>query len=281
MMARPVRTALAMLVAAAYVLALASIVGADVPIAVVLAVLLALLTVVHLGVFFLNLGVFVDVTSRGPVGRSAVALTFDDGPHPVHTRRVLELLAGRGHKATFFVVGEKAEAHPDVILEIVAQGHELALHGHSHDRFLNLREETRIIDDLRANQAAIERAASVRTRLFRPPVGFTSPRTRVAVRALDLFVVGWTARAYDGAGRPSAAQVVDRIERDLFDGSIILLHDAAERGDAEPASVRALPTILERLDARGLGSITVGELCRVRAVAAEAQTERAADPAAC
>ena len=105
MIVRPVRAALASLVVAAYVIVGASIAFGDVPLAATAAVLLALVTVVHLGVFFLNLGVFVDVTSRGPTGRRAVALTFDDGPHPVHTRRVLDLLDAGGHKATFFVVG--------------------------------------------------------------------------------------------------------------------------------------------------------------------------------
>ncbi|HTJ84790.1 MAG TPA: polysaccharide deacetylase family protein [Polyangiaceae bacterium] len=259
--ARPARVALALLVASAYTLVGWSLATAPPPIEISLAVLLGLATVVTLGVFFLNLGVFVDVISRGAADRSLVGLTFDDGPHPVHTRRVLDALDASGHRATFFVVGTKVEAHPDVVREIVERGHEVGLHGYDHDRFLNLRNEARIVRDLEKNRDAIERACGVRPRIFRPPVGFTSPRTRVAVRALGLAVVGWTARAFDGAGKPTQSAVLARVSRSLRPGGIILLHDARERGEDAPASVEALPALLDLLAERGLRSVTVTELC--------------------
>src|SRR4030095_7051477 len=92
-------------------------------------------------VMFPSLEIYGRVVSRGPAGRARVALTFDDGPHPVTTRRVLEALAQTRHRATFFVVGEKARRHPDVVREIHAGGHTLRIHGDSHARlqFFRLR----------------------------------------------------------------------------------------------------------------------------------------------
>lgn len=254
------RALLSLLVAGGYGLALTSVFFRPLPIWLLLSAGLAILIVVNLGVGFLNLGVFVDVVSRGAADRRAVALTFDDGPHPVHTREVLRLLKEARAKATFFVIGRKVEAFPEVVSEIVAAGHELGLHSHAHDHYLNLRHEPKIVADIEQNRSAIERLCGVRPTLFRPPVGLTSPRIAVAVKRLGLRVVGWTARAFDGAGRPEPEVVLSRLSPDLVPGSIVLLHDAAERTDARPTSLDALPGLLRILAERDLETVTVSEL---------------------
>lgn len=248
------------LVALAYGLVLLVISGLAVSPAILLVAWLALFATVNLGTTFLNLGVFLDVVSRGEAAGDRIALTFDDGPHPVHTRAVLRILAEADAKATFFVIGQKAEAHPDVIREIVAGGHELGLHSQRHDRFLNLRHEPKIIADLRQNQETLFRIARVRPILFRPPVGFSSPRTRVAVRAMALRVIGWSHRVFDGAARPSVDHTLGRLTRSMQAGSIVLLHDAPERGDLAPSSIEALPLFLAWLRKEGLRTTTVTEL---------------------
>ncbi len=256
----PFRLALIIAVACSYAMLLSALLGSAPPAWSVAVMLGALLVAVHAGIFFLNLSVFVDVFARRPRGARAVALTFDDGPHPVHTRRVLDTLDARGVKGTFFLIGAKAEAHPDVVQDIVRRGHEVALHSFVHDHILFCRAEPAIVKDIERTQDVIERAAGVRPKLFRPPVGFSSPRTRTAVRALDLTVVGWSARAFDGAGRPSADRILKRLLPALDDGAVVLLHDAPERGDEAPTSVEALPRILDALEARGLHGVTVSTL---------------------
>jgi peptidoglycan/xylan/chitin deacetylase (PgdA/CDA1 family) len=120
-----------------------------------------------------------------------------------------------------------------------------------------MRREPNIVRDLEKTRDAIERAAGIRPKLFRPPVGLTSPRTRVAVKELGLTVIGWNARAFDGAGRPSTERVIARIAPALDHGAIVLLHDAAERGDAAPSSLEALPDLLALMAKRGLEGVTV------------------------
>jgi peptidoglycan/xylan/chitin deacetylase (PgdA/CDA1 family) len=265
------------LVACAYALVVASFLGvAEPPVWSLLALALAIAVVVNTGVGFLNLALFVDVLSHGPADRPAVALTFDDGPHPEHTREVLRELAKTGAKATFFLVGRKVDAHPDVVEEIVKAGHEVGLHSYAHDHFLNLRHEPTIVDDLERNQAAIAKLTGRRPMIFRPPVGLTSPRIRVAVKKLGLTVVGWSARAFDGAGRPDPKLVLSRIVPGLEPGAIVLLHDAAERTDARPTSLDALPGLLEEMKARDLRSVTISELVGSARVQASAVPEGAA-----
>jgi len=85
--------------------------------------------VATVGIFFPGLEMYGPIVSRGPTGRRSVALTFDDGPHPVTTRRILAVLAATRHRATFFVLGTKARRHPEVVREIHAAGHTIGLHG--------------------------------------------------------------------------------------------------------------------------------------------------------
>ena len=229
------------------------------PVWVAALLLLLLATVATVGVLFPRLEVFADVLQRAP-GRGAVALTFDDGPHPESTRRVLSLLAEHGARATFFVVGHKAELYPDVVREIVAAGHTLGLHGYAHDRLYSLRSERYVRRDVERTQAAIEQACGVRPTLFRPPVGFLSFSTSFAAERAGIALVAWSARGLDGYRGARAERVLARLLRGLEDGAIVLLHDAAEREDFEPVSVAVLPALLAKLREQGLRAVTVEEL---------------------
>lgn len=207
------------------------------------------------GVLFPQLQMYGAVTCRGPVGQQRVALTFDDGPDPRTTPRVLAMLAETRHKATFFVLGNKARERPEVVRQIHERGHTLGVHGDTHDRLHSFRSPSRVRDEIFRAQDAVESATGLRPRLFRPPVGQTSPNTLRGARAADVRVVGWTARGYDGLRGRQPEAVLARIERSLSDGAIVLLHDAAERDDFEPASLAVLPKLLALLDARGLLSV--------------------------
>jgi len=198
--------------------------------------------------------------SRGPAGGARVALTFDDGPHPVTTRQVLEVLASTRHRATFFVLGEKARRHPDVVREIHAGGHTLGVHGDSHDRLHSFRMPWTVRAEIVRATEAVEAAAGVRPRFFRPPLGHTSVTTVRGARRAGVTLIGWSSRGYDGIRRRSPVAVVARVGPTLSAGAIVLLHDAAEHDDFEPASVRALPRLVALLDQRGLTSVGLDTL---------------------
>lgn len=216
------------------------------------------------GVFRPASGVFMPVVTRGPHDRGQVALTFDDGPDPAVTPKVLDALAAHGARATFFVIGRHVEAHPDLAARIVAEGHQLGNHTQGHARTLNLRSA-------RVMQAEIERAEATLRSVpsgpvgrppYRPPVGLKSPPLARAAQRLGLEVVMWSLHARDTRGA-SAEAIATRVLDRVRPGDIVLLHDGHDLGGPpRMATAEALPTILQGLAQRGLEAVTVETLLR-------------------
>jgi peptidoglycan/xylan/chitin deacetylase (PgdA/CDA1 family) len=215
--------------------------------------------VATIGVFFPRLAMYGAIVSRGPAGRRSVALTFDDGPHPVTTRRILAVLAATRHRATFFVLGAKARRHPEVVREIHAAGHTLAVHGDRHDRLHAFRMPWSVHEELLRAARAVEDATGVRPRFFRPPLGHTSVTTTRGVRRAGMIVVGWSTRGLDGIRGRTPEAVVARIARSVTDGAIVMLHDASEHDDFGPASC-VLSELLRLLDDREWTSVGLDAL---------------------
>ncbi len=230
------------------------------PLWMAVAALLAYATFATLGVVFPQLEMFGDVFWRGDVDANVLALTFDDGPHPDTTRQVLAILARGGHVATFFVVGRKVLLHGDVVREIHEAGHEIALHGYAHDRLYAFKTPSYVKDDIERTQRAIEQACGVRPTLFRPPMAHVSSRTAAGVKRARVRLVGYSVRGMDGLSGANPQRVLDRVERKLARGAVVLLHDASERDDFTPASVEALPRLLDSIDGRGMTTVTLSEL---------------------
>ncbi|MEO8906167.1 MAG: polysaccharide deacetylase family protein [Polyangiaceae bacterium] len=213
-----------------------------------------------LGVLWPHCGMYGEAYSRGRSGSRSVALTFDDGPHPVTTRAVLEILRAYDIRATFFLLGHKVVAHPQVVREIRAAGHTLGIHGFEHDHLFCLRPTRYAIAQIQSTQRAIEQACGVTPTLFRPPVGFASHLTFRAAERAAVRVIAWSVRSLDGLRNARPARVAQRVITHLEDGAIVLLHDAAERDDFTPASIAALPQILDALRARAFRAVAVDEL---------------------
>ena len=223
---------------------------------------LAYLVLLYLGVTLPRFALFAPMFCRGPRSRPEVALTFDDGPDTDPTRKVLAALARAQARATFFVLGSKARQAPEVVAEIAAAGHEIGIHGDTHDRWLSVRHPDAIAASLERALATVESASSRRPHLFRPPLGHTSPRTAVAARRLGLALVGWSVRSRDGLASTTAEDATRRVRAGLAPGAVILMHDASERSDREPVAAAALPAILDEIARRGLRCVTISQLRR-------------------
>jgi len=218
-----------------------------------------------LGVLVPSLDVWTTSLSRATPGRRRIALTFDDGPHPRTTREVLARLDEHRMRATFFVLGEKAERHPEVVREAARSGHEIGLHGYTHDRLYALRSVRHLRADIARGLDAVERASGVRPTLFRAPVGFVSHTIALSAEREGLVVVGHTLRALDGRRTTDPGAVLSRVTRGMTDGAVILLHDAAERDGHEPAILGVLSDLLIAIRERGLATATVSELFELAA----------------
>jgi peptidoglycan/xylan/chitin deacetylase (PgdA/CDA1 family) len=209
-----------------------------------------------LGVFWPERGMYGSVLWHGPQ-RPEVALTFDDGPCPQTTPRVLEELARTGTRATFFIVGKKALAHPQLVRDIVAAGHEVGLHGFDHDRLFSLRGSDHVARDIARTQAVLQDAGAPKPTLFRAPIGFVSHLTVWGARRAGVTLVGCSARALDGFRQASPEKVAQRLTRALRPGALLAMHDAAERDDYTPASLTALPHVLQAMRERQLKAVTL------------------------
>ena len=222
----------------------------------------ALVVSVGAGVFLQGSGLFARpiLAARGDAANGRVALTFDDGPDPVHTRAVLDLLERGGHRATFFVIGARAEKTPELLDELVRRGHRLANHSFAHSHATPFFSVERLVEDLTRAQALITRAGAPAPRWFRAPIGILSPRVAQAARRMGLELVGWTASARDGVARTTVDAAVARLLPALAPGAILVLHDGAERSGRAPIAPAVLARLLAALDARGLKSVTLDEL---------------------
>ncbi len=192
-------------------------------------------------------------------GESAgVALTFDDGPHPQGTPRVLEALRAARAPATFFLVGERVARNPGLAAEIVAAGHRAELHCHRHRNQLRL-TAARLRDDAERARAEIERATGRRVCDCRPPYGIFSASGLRVVRARGLRPVLWSLWAKDWRSDATPASIARRATSAAAAGDILLLHDSdyySARG-SWARTAAALPVILEELGEKGLSPVSL------------------------
>ena len=216
-----------------------------------------------------------DVAERltAPVGsitrvrtsEPVVVLTYDDGPHPVGTPAVLEALADAGAGATFFVLLTAVRRHPEVLREVVAAGHEVALHGEDHRAFTDLpRGSVRAC--LAAARAELEDRTGSRVRWVRPPYGRQTPGTWDAARRAGLTPVMWGPTTWDSR-HVGQEERVAHVRGALRPGAILLAHDAfAGPSDAaddgpEPDVDRGdlARRVLGLLEEQGLRGVGLGE----------------------
>lgn len=211
------------------------------------------------------LGPFIGSLHSVRVEEPSVALTIDDGPDPRWTDAILDVLASAGATATFFMLVERAEAHPDLVRRVVAAGHEVGLHGLDHTA---LPRCSRPVEEvLREGKARLEALCGEPIFWFRPPFGSQSIRTYLATRRAGLEVVVWGPEGADWeltAPGPIAARIAQRTHA----GDIVLLHDGLSPEPPSDHPVAQLDraavigaTIVE-LSASGLGCVSLGDLVR-------------------
>ena len=208
------------------------------------------------------------VISRSGYSPNKVSLTFDDGPDPEWTPRILDILKEKGVKATFFVVGSNAQSNPALVRRIVAEGHDLGNHTFTHPNLAELPDEL-VKLEINANQRLIEALTGRSMRLFRAPyLGDTTPKTADEILPIEIAQsMGYTSVGVDVDSedwkRPSPAQIVQNVLDTLHDpnpdnrGNIILLHNS---GGDRSATVAALPKLIDTLRAQGYTFVSTAEL---------------------
>lgn len=201
--------------------------------------------------FLHRLGFFLPLISCGDRRKHTVALTFDDGPDPRTTPKLLELLKSHKVNATFFVTGKNAQAYPELIRRILQDGHSIGNHSFSHDALLVFSGRKAVYRDILRAQRVLVRLGAVPL-FYRPPVGITYPVLGGILNRLTLIAVTFSCRAGDRGNRRIQI-IADRILKKVKAGDIILLHDISPRNKGPIADWLAeVARILRGLETAGL-----------------------------
>jgi peptidoglycan/xylan/chitin deacetylase (PgdA/CDA1 family) len=173
--------------------------------------------------FLFRFSFYLPIISRGCTGERVVALTFDDGPDPATTPHLLSLLAAHDVPATFFVIGQRAAAHPELIQAILDAGHSIGNHSYSHDSLVAFRGREKIAAEIFMAQRMLKELG-VMPMVFRPPVGITYPGLAKVLEGLGLVAVTFSCRGWDCCNR-SIEHLAERIIGRVRPDDIIMLHD--------------------------------------------------------
>ena len=194
-----------------------------------------------------------------PVRRKCMALTFDDGPYPPYTGRLLDVLKEKKIRATFFLVGEQARMHPDLVRRMVDEGHTVGLHAFRHRDFLKLTEEEKE-KDLQQGKEILQSITGKEPVYWRPPHGFRDSSVMKIALAKDLQVVNWSVIPRDWTGIDKQ-EIYNRVIDKAEDGAIVLLHD----GDSplyrasRQATVDAVGPLIDSLREKGYHLVSLEE----------------------
>jgi peptidoglycan-N-acetylglucosamine deacetylase len=218
-----------------------------------------LMMVTHLvflwGVLWPQSRFYSPVLTRLPIDDRRVWLTIDDGPSD-DTLAILDLLDAHAAKATFFVVGERAAARPDLVREITRRGHTLGNHSATHpSAWFWALPRRRMAREIAQAQATLQAITGRAPRWFRAVVGMANPFVSGPLKTHGLARVAWSARGFDGV-EADAGRVVARIEKNLAPGAIVLLHEGARHG----RNVETIDRLLQRMQALGYTTLLPEEL---------------------
>jgi peptidoglycan-N-acetylglucosamine deacetylase len=182
-----------------------------------------------------------------------IAMTFDDGPSPETTPRLLDILKQRNIKATFFMIGQNAQANPTIVQRILAEGHEIGNHSWTHPQLSKLSDD-KVTEEITKTQTAIKNACGYTPVLLRPPYGAITARQKEWIeKQFGLSVIIWSVDPFDWK-RPGASVIEERILAGARPGAIILSHDIHKQ------TVDAMPATLDALAAKGFKFVTVSQL---------------------
>lgn len=190
--------------------------------------------------------------------RNEIALTIDDGPDPLITPQVLDILDSYQAKVTFFCIGNKIIQYPELCREIVRRGHTIENHTQQHKHYFSLLGFKGFTREIEAAQETILSVTGKRPEFFRAPAGLRNPFLEPALSHLGLRLVSWTVRGFDTQER-DAKKVSQRLLAGLRSGAILLMHDgnAARAQDNVPIIVSVLPALMETAKKQNLHFVTL------------------------
>jgi peptidoglycan/xylan/chitin deacetylase (PgdA/CDA1 family) len=189
------------------------------------------------GSVYIRLGFYINAYCAGDGKEKRVALSFDDGPDPVNTPAVLNILKQQGIQAAFFVVGNKLEDNRELIRRMDEEGHILGGHSYSHHFFFDLFTAQRMKTELKKSEEIVLKITGKKMKLFRPPYGVTNPVLARVIRKLGYLVIGWSLKSGDTVAGDSQVLLAG-LQKEVKSGDILLFHDT------KPVLLQILPSFI-------------------------------------
>ena len=211
--------------------------------------------IISVAVTSMRMQFFCKALCHGPRDLRRIALTFDDGPEPQTTPVLLELLRKHNIKATFFVIGTKAERYPAIIKQLTNAGHLVANHSYSHPWYFNFLFGKALEKQILRTKDILKEIMGSDSLFFRPPMGFTNPHYRKILEKHNMRIVGWDIRTFDKNRKKH--QIVEKIFKKKCNGSIILMHDS---GVSIEKLQYIISTVAEKLQAQGYSFVRIDEM---------------------
>lgn len=203
---------------------------------------------------------FTSVHSNSETTQNQVAITFDDGPHPVFTPQILDLLRKYNAKASFFCIGQQIEKNQHLVKRIISEGHVIGNHTYTHSKTFGFFSTEKVVSELNKTNQLIAQLIEKKITLYRPAFGVTNPKIEKAVKSLNLKSIGWSVRSLDTTSR-SEDVILNRITSKLTKGDVILLHDTSAK------TVAVLERLLLFLQEKHLESVAIDQLLEIKAYA--------------
>ena len=186
-------------------------------------ILFVILTYLIIGIFDIRQNIYVK--SINSVREGNICLTFDDGPDPTMTPKILEILTRHHVKGTFFLIGENVLANPELVKQISDEGHSIGNHTYYHKTIFPISSENKITEEIKKTNQLLEQITSKKIIFFRPPFGITNPNIKKTLKKLEMTSVGWDVRSLDTITK-DAEKLSNRVINGINKGgSIILFHD--------------------------------------------------------
>lgn len=210
--------------------------------------------IVTAGVLILKLNYFLKSLIK--LKNNEVLLTFDDGPDPTNTPKILDILKSENVKAIFFVIGHKAEQSPELIKRIIEEGHLIGDHTYTHNNMMAMFSTAKLIKELTKSQENLKQLTGKRIPIFRAPIGYTNPNYKRALNELHLHSIGWNLRSYDTITK-DVEKLKQRLVSKTKASDIVLLHDNLD------ITVEVLQDYIHEAKANGIlfaSSISINKL---------------------
>lgn len=198
----------------------------------------------------------------GPSSSRQVALTFDDGPDVYFTTQILDILKKEDVKATFFVIGERAQAHPEMVKRIVNEGHVIGNHTWDHP-YLPKSTSQKVHYEISKTDEFLDSLLGFHPTIFRPPYGAVSPEIIKETSSLGYSIINWSVDTRDWAGT-SPEQIMGYVKKEIYPGGIILQHCAGGKKDNLSNTVKALPVIISTLRSQKYKFVSIPELLQIQ-----------------